>query len=311
MELQKINFDFSYDLKKADFKQDILQQEMLNFYLRADPRFRQAFYNDFTPQFVQFLKDKAKLKEPVSLSMSGETRSGKSVSAISIAFLINYLNGRIMDIRYIVGNAIDFMETLRNMKSEELLNSAFVIDEDKQGLFGTGSFAKKMKMEDLSNIIAVNNISALSLCPTKFARSESSLYGIRSFGRDFEQKVVRFMLYNLQESASTTKPMGMIYIPIFTKMLPLEIGEPLNKEYLAKKMEWVNKEMTTGQNLLGEMKKRLALILSKDPKFLDLKKKERIAYATMKLGSEYTKSETEEICILASLFQQGVINDEG
>jgi hypothetical protein len=309
--MEEIKLDYSYDLKTAKFEQDVLQQEMLQFYLRADRKFRMAYNLDYTPKFVQFLRDKARLKEPISISCMGSTRGGKSYSMISIAWLMNYYQKRIMDAKYICGNALDFMDRLKQMQEDELMNSAFIVDEDKQSLFGQGSTAKKMKLLDISNIIAINNISTISICPTKFPRAESSSYGVRAFGRDFTQKVNRFMLYNLQEGErGSIRPLSMVYIPTFTKMLPKEISEKLEKEYLVKKNQWVMNEMRSTGDTFAELKKRIARIFFNDEIFNKItKKQEKLAYITAKLGGEYTKAEVDEILSMSNLYKQGFLTE--
>jgi len=107
MKIEDINFE--YDLKSAYFELDVLQEELLKFYVRADKKFRRAYYINYTSQFFQFLKDKAKLKEPIHLSISGNIRGGKSHSAITIAYVLNLLYGRMMDVRYICANAFEFL----------------------------------------------------------------------------------------------------------------------------------------------------------------------------------------------------------
>ena len=308
---EPIKLDFSYDLKTANFEVDRMQNELIQDYIRIDARFRRAFYTDKTQVFIEFLKDKAKLQEPVSLSTMGSTRGGKSYSMISLAWLLNYFHKKIMNANYICGNALDFMDNLKQFQEEELMNSAFVIDEDKKALFGQGSGSKKMKLLDIANIIAINNISTISICPTKFPRSESSSYGLRVFGREFKQQVNRFMLYNLQEGEhGSIRPVGMIYIPTFVKMLPKEISEKLEKDYLEKKNQWVNDEMRSTGDTFGELKKRIGKIFSNDAIYKQIKKKqERLAYITTKLGGEYTKGEIDEILNISNLYLQGFLTE--
>jgi hypothetical protein len=218
--LKLSDLDFTIDLSQADYQLDALQNEMLQFYLKNDMRFRRAFYTNWTPQFIQFMKDKAKLHEPLHLSVIGKTRSGKSYSSMSIAVIHALLNAKLFDIRYLCGNSYEFIEKLKDLDEEDLLNSIFLIDEEKKGVFSAGSIARKTKILDVQNIIAINNISTISLTPDRWS-NESADYGLRSFGRCFKTKSVRFMLYNLQEGGrGGSLPLGMVYIPIFTKLMP-------------------------------------------------------------------------------------------
>jgi hypothetical protein len=66
---------FNYDLSKCKFELDIIQNKLLEFYLRSDLKFRRAFSTNFTNEFFQFIKDKARLREPITLSIMGNTRT--------------------------------------------------------------------------------------------------------------------------------------------------------------------------------------------------------------------------------------------
>jgi hypothetical protein len=304
--MQEVNLNFSYNLTTAKFELDALQQEMLNFYIRADPKFRMAFYQDYTSQFFQYIKDKARLKEPIYLSVTGGVRSGKSYSAISVCWILNYLHGRIIDIRYITANEVDYLESLKNMPEKDLANSCFVIDEKKQGVFGIGSYAKKMKLQDMQNIIAKFNISNITLCPTKI--DDKSQYALKSFGRDFNG-VNRFMLYNLQAGdGASHRPMGMVYIPPFNKLLPEKIGSKLEKDYIKKKDAWILRETRGEGDVLYQIKRKTAEVFAKDTKYLELTKKdEKLAYLSMALGSEWTKAEIGELLNLTSIIAKGLM----
>jgi hypothetical protein len=67
-------------------------------------------------------------------------------------------------------------------------------------MFSIGSTAKKLKLQDVANIISINNISTISLNPIKFANKDA-FYGLRLFGKCSKTHTNRAMLYNLQESA--------------------------------------------------------------------------------------------------------------
>jgi hypothetical protein len=299
--MENIKFDYTYDLKTANFELDVLQQEMLRFYLRADKKFRTAYNIDYTSLFIQFLKDKTRLKEPTHLSTMGNIRAGKSLSMMSICFLMNYYNGRIINIKYICPNSFDYLEQLKNMTEEETMNSCFQIDEEKN-VFGVGSLAKKTKLSDVQNIIAKRNISTISICPTRFPNKDA-WYGLRAFGREFSQKVNRFMLYNLQEGEKGgIKPMGMVYIPIITKLVPEIYSKPLVDAYDKKKDEWILKEQRGEGDVLYQIKRKTAEHFARDEKYKQIKKKdERIAFISMSLGSEWARGEILEVFNITNL----------
>lgn len=237
--------------------------------------------------------------------------SGKSYTAITICLLHQAQYGRLFESKYICANSYEFLDKLQKFPEEELLNRIFLIDEEKKAVFGAGSVAKKMKLEDVQNIIAINNISTISLNPTGWANKEAD-YGLRTFGRCFETQTCRMMLYNLQEKGKGGEtPMGNIYLPIFTAYLPQPYAKTLEKEYLDKKNAWVKMEMRGEGDVLETLKKRTALMFIKDPKFKELKKKkDKITYISVKLGSEWTKSEIDQIETIIGLYQDGALDDE-
>lgn len=237
--------------------------------------------------------------------------SGKSYSAISLAMLINYFHGRIMDSRYICGNDMEYLERLEEMEEADLNNSSFIIDEAK-GKFGQGAFTKKSRLQDVANIIAKFNISLITLCPTKFMNQNSSLYGLRAFGRDFKQKVNRFMIYNLQEGEhGGIKPFGMAYIPIFTKLFPKEISEPFEKEYTKRKDNWIMDEVRGKQDIMYYFKERHGKNFINDKKYMELSKKdEKLTYIRMKIGSDWSIGEIKEIYNITKLMEKGMMPEK-
>jgi hypothetical protein len=303
---------FEFDLSKTDYQLDILQNELLKSYIRADPRFRRAFNQNYTSQFFQFLRDKTRLHEPVHLSVIGQVRSGKSYSAISICAFHQACFGRRFTSDFIVGNAVEFLERLRTLPEDLLKDSIFLIDEEKQGIFNLGSIAKKTKLQDVQNIVAIKNISTVMLNPISWADKNAS-YGLRCFGRCFKTKTCRFMLYNLQAGGKSSElPMSNVYIPIFTTFLPKDYSDKLEKLYLKKKNEWVVGEMRGEGDVLAELRKKSAENFVMDKTFVQIKKKkEQLAYIMNKLGSEWTSKECEDILTLTSLLQQGFLKKSG
>jgi len=182
-DLSKLRFDF--DLSKCDFLMDRLQEKLLERYLRYDINFRRAFTTDYTNDFFGFFKDKVKLGEPIHLSVMGQVRGGKSEAMITLCIFHQACYGRYFSIKYISANVYEFIEKLQTMPQDELTNTIHLIDEEKTAVFGIGSTAKKMKVTDVQNIIAVKNISSIMINPISWANSDA-FYGLRAFGRDFK-----------------------------------------------------------------------------------------------------------------------------
>lgn len=300
------DLNFNVDINKANYETDAIQKDVIDLYLRIDADFRRAFYTNFTTSFIQYLKDKARLREPIRVSIKGVVRGGKSYSAISICIIHSLLNGHIFNKDYICANAQEFADKLKIMPKEDLINHIFLIDEQKMATFGTGSFAKKAKLEDLENIIAINNISTISITPQGIA-NESAHYLLKCLGKDYITRSVRFMLYDLQDDVNKMRPLGLIYIPIFSHLLPLEDAQILEKDYSELKNAWVDLERSGKGDILGELKRKTAEQFLKDNQFMRLTKKvDKLTYIRQKLGSEWTNGETEEINNICSLLISGV-----
>jgi hypothetical protein len=305
-DFKKLKFEF--DLSQADYQIDTLQNELLQMYLRADSRFRRAFSKNFTPHFLEFIKDKAKLHEPSHIATIGNVRSGKSFSMITLASFQMACYKKYFTIDNICANAYEFLEKLKAMPMEKSKDNCFVVDEEKQAVYGVGSVAKKIKLTDVQNIVAINNISTIMINPNSWANKEA-MYGLRAFGRCFKTKTCRFMLYNLQEKGKGGElPLGCVYLPIFTAFLPKDYSDILEKQYLEKKMAWVGGELRGEGDVLADLKKKSAENFCRDKKFISLtKKKDRKTYISAKLGSEWTSKEIDEIENIAKLIQMGVL----
>lgn len=232
--------------------------------------------------------------------------SGKSYSMISVCIFHQACYGRLFDIDYVCANMFEFMEKLKTFSQDKLKDHIFLIDEEKQTVFGVGSTAKKMKITDVQNIIAINNISTIMINPISWA-NENAFYGLRAFGRDFKSKISRFMLYNLTGNKSAVTPMGMIYVPIFTTFLAKKYADILEKKYLDKKNKWVMQEQRGEGDVLSEIKRDSAKNFIKDKQFLSLKSKDqKTTYISQKLGSEWTRGEIDEIFNITKLLERGI-----
>lgn len=299
---------FSFNLKDTDYQLDVLQNRILEFYLRADSRFRRAFSMNYTQDFLQYLRDKVRLREPVSLAMMGNVRTGKSYIGISICAIHQAFSNRKFSVDYICANAMEFLEKLQNFPEDKLKDRIFLIDEQKIGIYGVGSIAKKVKIQDVQNIVAINNISTIMINPISWANKEAN-YGLRSFGRCFNTKTCRLMLYNLQEKgAGGELPLSCIFIPIFVALLPKDYADEIEIAYLKKKNDWVKLELRGEGDILAELRKKSAENFIRDKNFLQITNKHlKLEYISQKLGSEWTTQECKSILDLTILLQQGLI----
>lgn len=299
------HLNFSLDLSQAEYKSDSIQERLLQSYLRYDKKFQRAFYTNFTGEFIKYIKDKTELNEPIHLTIKGTTRGGKSYSMITACIIHQACYNQEFNINYICANVFEYIKKLQTFPQDKLKNRIFLVDEEKQTIYGVGSTAKKMKVTDVQNIIAINNISTIMINPTDWANKDA-VYGLRIFGKCYKTKTCRFMLYDLQAKGTDGSPVGMCYLPIFTA-LNLPYVEQLEKDYLKKKNAWVMLEQQGKGDVLGELKKDHAKDFSKDSQYRLIKSKdEKIAYISQKLGSEFTKGEVEEIFYITKLLEKGI-----
>lgn len=301
-------FDFQkeFDINGAVYEIDPIQDEMTTFYIKQDPFFKRAYFTNYSPKFFALLQYKARLREPLNFSTMGDTRTGKSYSMITLLCYLNALNGKKTTIDYICGNSIELLEKLKNMPEDMTKDCCFLVDESKKSVFGYGSTAKKMKIEDINNIVAMNNISIITICPTGFMNAEASTLGLRTYGKCPELKINRFMFYNLSESGHTKRPKGMIYLPIFTEVVPY--WRELERDYLIRKKTWIQDEISGNADILLKIQKKEGERFFLDQNYQLLKTKDqRKQYIALELGSEFTTKEIESIELITQLYRKGAI----
>jgi hypothetical protein len=285
------------DISKTDYHIDAIQDKLLERYLEMDKRFKQSFNSNLTGSFIEFLKEKARLKEPFKLSVIGNSLSGKSYSMISVAGLVMAINNKKLTQEYICNNQYDFTEKIQKMPNKDLKDTCFLIDRRNLATH------KEIKVD---NILFSNNISTIIIGSDAFSEGD---YGLKAFGRDFKTKTVRFMLYNFQESSTNHLPIGMVYLPIFTAVPYLKNFE---KDYLAKKEDWIENEKKQEQraegDILLELFRKTARKFASDTVYNQIKEKQkRIIYLELQLGSEWTQREIEKIEITTELMRDGMI----
>ena len=292
------------DFSKINFQLDELQNQLIFRYLQDDMNFRRAFSTNYTSFFLKYVHDKHRLREPISLSILGAVRTSKSTSAITIAALKRMLDDKRIEAYNVCESQYEYLENLKMSEKDDI----FVIDEGKSATFGVGSMARKMQLQDVQNIIAVNNISTIWIRPDRWS-FEGADYGLRTFGRAFDStpRWARLMLYNLSSGAGEL-PLGMIYIPHYADIL--EDGSRIDTFYRAKKQAWVDKEQVGQGDAMQKFKLGKAKEFISMPKFINLKKAERIAFISIKLGSNFTKTECEELGLICKMLLDGNISDD-
>ena len=357
----------------AHFIQDPLQDELTQENIRKDDRFKRAYYTNYTGHFLNSLEFSIMRREPVSISIMGRTRSGKSTSAMTIQKKIqdfnilrikqeldsmkfdmevlkrqgriNWLINEVLNTEilkndktnsaffkakdYVYQEAVKKRQiSIKNICAHEFeygnrlkkgdFDTCYQIDEAKTGTYGLGAVAKRSKLVDIQNIIAVNNISSIWLRPDTWATGNAH-YGLMSFGKaendkqgnPLKTRINRFMLYNLQESKSVNFPLGMVYIPLIWDILPKEESDRLNREYLSKKLDWVKLEQISEEDVFNSDRFKLAYELSKDETFKSIKGfKNKLPYVRTQCTSSTTNNEIDDIMRLANQIIIGNIKED-
>jgi len=214
----------------------------------------------------------------------------------------------------ICANEFEYVRKLKECGTD----TAFLIDESKRAVYGIGSIAKREKINDIQNIIAVNNISAIWLKPDEWATPHAH-YGLVSFGRAENDiygnplpiRINRFMLYNLQESDKRGLPLGMVYIPLIWDILPKEEALTLENEYMSRKLKWVEQEQISEEDVFTSDRFKLASELAKDQTFINIKGlKNKLPYVRTQYSSNMTNGELDEVMRIAIQIQRGVISED-
>jgi len=293
--------------EKAHFETDTLQETFIYNSMRENKKFLRTMHTDFTPQFTDYLIRKTELDEPIGIGIKGVVRGGKSSFAILIACFLCGLRNKKMDVDHICKNEFDFLEKVPSAE----FGDVYVIDESKCAVYGIGSVAKRMKLKDIQNIIAVKNISTFYLTPREFNDTNSD-YGFHVLGRarNCQPRLIRSLLYNLQERAvGTYVPYGLVTYPLFMDTVPY--GEQFNKEYMQKKLSWVNQEQKSEGTIMHDIQLRMAKYLMQQQDFMAVKKKrERMILAKKYLADEFTEQEKGDIVSMVYMLEAGTLKFE-
>jgi len=186
-------------------KQDLKKTE-LNFYIdRWEELVLQdlAFDNsdlqiklnkNLTKDFHDWIKDKIKNKENISISIKGMTRSGKSLLGLKIADVITrrYTYGFNTE-RIVCGNQKEYRQKLQKAS----FGMVFQIDENAFSNAGIGANLETEQLKDIQNIIAKMNIHTIYITPRIFLNNNSEV-GLAYWGKDTKNWVSRFLLYSLR-----------------------------------------------------------------------------------------------------------------
>lgn len=164
---------------------------------------------DVTQTLKNWIDNKIRKKENVSLNAKGSTRSGKSLAMLSLndTILSNYDNKEFDTVKIVCANQKEYRQQLRTAD----FGDCFQIDENAFAHVGLGSVTEMQQLKDIQNIIAKKNIHTTYITPRVFLETNASL-GLSTWGKDSKNWLTRFLLYDLRNR--TTPLMGYVVIDV-------------------------------------------------------------------------------------------------
>jgi len=241
-----------FELRNIKFENDIFDELYLQDLMIYNDEIKEKLNRDVTGFFNNWVANKLKKKENVSLNIKGSTRSGKSLVALkhnlNIAKYYQKDFGERIE-KIVCANQIEYRQKL----SDAEFGDGFQIDENDFATVGIGSNIESMQLRDLQNIIAKKNIHTTYLTPKVFLNNVSEI-GLVSFGKDLENWLSKFLLYSLKYTPYTL----MGYVVFDVGIMFQEFGCFLYKDTGGcpnsnkKKISELDKELVNGSFCLPE-----------------------------------------------------------
>ena len=259
------------------------------------------FYTNATSFFIKEMKKYIKYNQVWRVAIMGETRSGKSEGAQTIAFKYVEIFNDFLENGYIddKGNHRDFKEQIQSrlhdaIKIEKLSFSVdnimesqsdylyklrdltrsneikfgqiWQIDENREQS-GLGSYTEKQERDNLNNIIAKFCQCELWLQPRRFTEANTP-YGIKMIKKDFVNRCNWGLLYKIEMTPAAVEFNFLGWIK-----LPLHNYDEHREEYEVKKNAWIMKEMEGNVDDRLRLRHAIAHLLSQDEDFCQPNKK--------------------------------------
>jgi hypothetical protein len=109
-----------------------------------------------TKLFFEFLDYKTRYRENIGMEVKGGTRTGKSTVVTALSKFTANLTQVPFTLWHVCANEIEYLEKLKTPTLP--FGSTFQIDEQTETHSGAGSYTEMQVLEDMSNIIAKNQI---------------------------------------------------------------------------------------------------------------------------------------------------------
>jgi len=246
------------------------------------------FYQNVTSFFIGQMSDYIKDSRVWRIVIMGETRGGKSETAMTIAKLyVNIFNQCLkkdhfkqvdvdrflkleplsFNIDYIMGSQSEYIYTLREKQKNRQLKfgQAWQIDENRENVGGLGTYSETLDLANINNIVAKFMQSELWLTPIRLQKRNAP-YGLYVYQKDIKNRVNWCLLYKIEMGVKGT----MEYIFLGWVKVPLHHDDCLRNEYNLKKNKWISSEIEGTVDKRVIQRKHAAEQLSKDVVFGEL-----------------------------------------
>ncbi|MFW6246888.1 MAG: hypothetical protein ACOC22_01790 [bacterium] len=180
-----------FELKNISFDIDPFE-ELLLLDAYNNEEIKIKLNTDVTNTFINWIKNKQKKKEVISINYKGGVRSGKSLCSLKhVDKILEFHNKDLTDINYIVcGNQMEYRKKLE--KAE--FGDYFQVDENAFSNSGEGTNVEMAQLKDLQNIIAKKNIGTSYITPKVFMSNTAEI-GLSYLGKDSNNWLSKFLLY--------------------------------------------------------------------------------------------------------------------
>ena len=278
-----------------------LTAEELNIIWDLRQDYTRQFYTNATSFLIKEMRKYIQYNQVWRIAIMGETRSGKSESAQSLAFkymkifndclkngfkdergnhrdfkkqIEERLNGAItvskidFEVNNIAESQSDYLYILRDQARNKKMKFGQIwqIDENREQS-GLGSYTERQERDNLNNIIAKFCQCEIWLQPRRFTEANTP-YGIRMFKKDIYKRCNWGLLYKIEMTPAGTEFKFLGWIKI-----PLHEFHKHRIEYEVKKNNWIKKEIDGSVDERLRLRHNVAEKLSKEIDFCQLNKK--------------------------------------
>ncbi|KKN77144.1 hypothetical protein LCGC14_0363410 [marine sediment metagenome] len=294
------------DLPQLNYK-DMLSLKRIRVH------FPMQFYQNVTSFFIGQMSEYIKDCRVWRIVLMGETRGGKSETAMTIAKLyVNIFNQYLkkdafkhmkfdkylkvapltFGIDYVVGSQSNYIYTLREQKKSGKLKFGQIwqIDENRENVGGLGTFSEMLDLANINNIVAKFMQSELWLTPVKL-QQRNAPYGLYVYKKDTVNRVNWCLLYKIEMGVKGT----LEYIFMGWVKVPLHHDVNLRNEYEMKKNKWIANEIEGAVDQRVIQRKHAAEQLSKDPVFSEMSKS----------GKSFALSKDQQLALLEQYIIEG------